>query len=278
VELRGVLLGLLEAAALVRQGVDDDRRAVLGNVLGARERFLELLEVVVVDGPDVVEAEFVPDQVREEEAFDRGLELPRELPGLVAVREALEEAVAGVDEFLVRRMELETIAPVGEPADVLGDRPPVVVQDHDEALRLGVHDVVEGFVRRARGQRAVADDDDDVGVFRGALESHRDAETVGKPGARVAGGQGVMAALGGFGEPGKPAWGANGGELVPAPGHQLMGVALVGRVPDEPVFGAVEEAVHRDRQFHHAEVRRQVAAGLRDRLDDDLPAVLRQLL
>ena len=135
-----------------------------GDVLGARQRLLELLEVVAVDGADVVEPELVPDQVGEEEAFDRALQLARELPRLVALGQPLEEAVARVDELLVGRVELEAVAPVGEPADVLGDRPAVVVQDDDQALGLDVDDVVQRLVRRARGQRAVADDDDDVGV------------------------------------------------------------------------------------------------------------------
>jgi hypothetical protein len=104
VELRGVLLGLLEAPSLVGQGVDHDRRAVGGNLLGAREGLLELPEVVAVDRADVVEPELVPDQVGEEEPFDRALEFPRQLPGLVALGQALEEAVPGADELLVGRM------------------------------------------------------------------------------------------------------------------------------------------------------------------------------
>ena len=194
------------------------------------------------------------------------------------MREPLEEAVAGVDELLVRRVELEAVPPVREPADVLGDRPAVVVQDHDEALRLDVDDVVERLVGRARRQRPVADDDDHVGVLGGGLEGHGDAEPVGEPGAGVAGGQGVVAALARLGEARQASRGADRGELVPPARHELVGVALVGRIPDEPVLGAVEVAVKRDRQLDDAEVGGQVAAGLRDRLDDDLAAVLRELL
>ena len=58
------------------------------DVPGAREGLFELAIVVAVDGADVVEAELVPDQVREEEALDRALDLPRELPGLVALAAA----------------------------------------------------------------------------------------------------------------------------------------------------------------------------------------------
>ena len=59
-----------------------------GDLLRAREGLLQLLVVVPVDRPDVVEAELVPDEVREEEPLDRVLDLLREAPRLLALREA----------------------------------------------------------------------------------------------------------------------------------------------------------------------------------------------
>ena len=101
--------------------MNDDGRSVLRDVARPREGFLELAEIMSVDGADVVEAELVPDEVRQEETLDRALELSRELPGLVALGEALDEAVARVYQLLVCGMELEAIAPVNEPADVFRD-------------------------------------------------------------------------------------------------------------------------------------------------------------
>ena len=46
VELRGILLRLLETAALVGQRVDDDGRPVLRDLLRASQRLLELPEVM----------------------------------------------------------------------------------------------------------------------------------------------------------------------------------------------------------------------------------------
>ena len=54
--------------------------------------------------------------------------------------------------------------------------------------------------------------------------------------------------------------------LAPA-GEDLVRVGLVADVPDDAVLGRVEHVVQRDGELHRAEVGRQVAAGLRHRLE-----------
>ncbi len=276
VELGGVVLGLREAAALVRQRVDDDGRSVRRDLPGARQGDLELLEVVPVDRSDVVEAQLVPDQVGEEQALDRALQFPRELPGLVALGQPLDELVALFDELSVGRVQLEAVAPVHHPADVLRDRPAVVVQDHDQALGLDVDDVVQGLVARARGQGPVPHDHDDVRLVLAALQRHRDAQAVGEAGPGMTRRQRVVGALGGLGKTRQAAGRADRRKTVPAPGHELVRVALVRGVPHQAVLRAVEGPVEGQRQLDDSEVRGQVAAGLGDRLDDHFPAFLGQ--
>src|SRR3981081_4529584 len=61
----------------------------------------------------------------------------------------------------------------------------------------------------------------------------------------------------------------------------LVHVGLVAGVPDDRVVRAVENAVKCERELHHAEVWREVAAGFRDLLDQeraDLGRKLRELL
>ena len=53
--------------------------------------------------------------------------------------------------------------------------------------------------------------------------------------------------------------------LAPA-GQDLVRIGLVADVPDDAVVRRVEDVVQRDRQLDRAEVRRQVAAGLRRRV------------
>jgi hypothetical protein len=77
------------------------------------------------------------------------------------------------------------------------------------------------------------------------------------------------------------ALGADAGEAVAASGEQLVGVALVTDVEDEPVARRVEHVVQRGDELHGAEARGQVAARARDALDDRLTQLaghLRDLL
>ena len=64
---------------------------------------------------------------------------------------------------------------------------------------------------------------------------------------------------------GPPALAQLGHRLAPA-GQDLVRVGLVADVPHDAVVRRVEDVVQRDRELDRAEVRRQVAAGLRDRL------------
>ena len=65
-----------------------------------------------------------------------------------------------------------------------------------------------------------------------------------------------------------PSWRSVRHALAPA-GQDLVRIGLVADVPDEPVVRRVEDVVQRDRQLDRAEVRRQVAAGLRDALQHE---------
>src|SRR5437764_8368110 len=50
-------------------------------------------------------------------------------------------------------------------------------------------------------------------------------------------------------------------------GEDLVRIGLVSHVPDDAVFRRLEDVVQRDGQFDRAKVRREVAAGLRHRLE-----------
>ena len=69
-------------------------------------------------------------------------------------------------------------------------------------------------------------------------------------------------------------------KAVRAPGEQLMNIALMADVKNEPVFFCVEHTLNRERQLHNAKIRRQMPAGLADMTNQkiaDLPAELRLL-
>ena len=174
-------------------------------------------------------------------------------------------------------MQLEPVVPVGEPADVLGNRPAVVVEDDDQALGLHVDDVVESLVARSGGQRPVADNDDDVRVPPATLKRDRGPQSIGEPRPGVPRRQRVVRALGGLRESRKAARRPDRLELLAPAGDELVRVALVGGVPDQPIFGAVEDPVECERQLDDSKVGGEVTTGLGDGLDDQLATVLREL-
>jgi hypothetical protein len=51
-------------------------------------------------------------------------------------------------------------------------------------------------------------------------------------------------------------------ELLAASGEQLVDVGLMADIENKMVFGSIEDIVHGDGQFHHAEIWTQMAAVL----------------
>ena len=105
----------------------------------------------------------------------------------------------------------------------------------------------------------------------------RYAQRDGKTGAGVPGAESVVRALAGFAEAGQSALKPDVLKLVAPSRHQLVRVKLIGGVPDNAVFRAVEDAVQRQCQFHYAEVGREVTATLSYNGDDSVAGFLRYL-
>lgn len=77
--------------------------------------------------------------------------------------------------------------------------------------------------------------------------------------------KGVIFALAALGKTGKPTAGSNRANPVPPAGEDLMRIALMANIPDQPVFGCVEHIMDRRRQLNHAQPRAQMPAGYRNR-------------
>ena len=65
----------------------------------------------------------------------------------------------------------------------------------------------------------------------------------------------------------EPAPLAEGGEELAPPGEQLVDVRLVADVEDKMVLGGVEDVVHGEGEFDHAEVGAEMTSGLREDRD-----------
>ena len=166
-----------------------------------------------------------------------------------------------------------------------GDRHVVVVQNHNQprAQRAGV---VHRLIGHPRAHRPVADHRDDVPVIRRParrlqVARHRHAEPGRDRRAAVRRAERVVLALRALGEAGQPAALAQRADPVAPAGQDLVRVALVADVPDQPVVRRVEDGVDRHRQFHHPKAGAQVPPGHRHgahRLGPQLVGQLAQLL
>ena len=130
-------------------------------------------------------------------------------------------------------------------ADVLGDRPFVVVEHNDEPLRLA--DVVERLVADPVGKRRVSGDDDDVFIAAFEIAPDRHAERGGKGRAGVARAVAIVLALRAQEKTVEPAKLAHRGKAVEPAGEYFVDVTLVTHVHDKPVARRVEDAMERDR-------------------------------
>ena len=194
-----------------------------------------------------------------------GTELAEELVGAAVERSV---GVRGADAVEVAR----------HAADRRSVGAAVVVHDDDEVAVVVVGDVVERLPRHAAGERAVADDRDDVPVLAaGAGQRARDAVRPAQRARRVRGLDDVVRALGALRVAGEAAARAQLREVL-ASGEELVDVRLVAGVEDERVVGRVEDAVKRDRELDDAEVRPEVATGARDVLDEELADLGGELL
>ena len=147
----------------------------------------------------------------------------------------------------------------GNRADVLVDGPLVIVQHHDQALGV-VSDIVQRLVGNPAGEGRVSGHGDDVFLAARLVAGDGHAERRRERRAGVARAVAIVRAFGAQHEAVQAAGSADGVELLLAPGQQLVDVGLVAHVEQEAVLGCVENVVHRDGEFHHAQVRTEVPA------------------
>ena len=272
VKLYRVVLRGLVAAALLRHHVYQGHRVAGSSRLP--EGLLELVEVVAVHRAEVLETHLVPEHRRHDQTGEAVPEPLDEVIDPLARGHLLRQRLDAPGDGVVFGMGDQAFPPVGEEADVFGDRHPVVVEDDDELSGVEMYDVVERLEAQPGSHRPVSDHGDGPRVHVAVRRGFGDAEGDGKPGAGVAGGERVVRAFARLAEPGKAPFQADVLELVAPPRHQLVGVALVGRVPDNGVCGTVENPVQRQGELDDPEVGSEMAAALGYDGDDGVTRLL----
>ena len=261
-------IGLRGGVALALAG-DDVQQLRAAKPLEVRQVGEEGAQIVPVDGSDVVEAELLEERAGDDQALDVLLGPARHL---VNRRHPAEDFPAALLDRRVEAAREELREPVRERPDIRRDRHLVVVE-HDEQIGADPPGVIQRLERHAAGETSVADDRDDLAVAAGELRRDRHARrsTDGSP--RVADPErvaGTLVALRKRREPSPPAHRVH--PVAPA-GEDLVRVALVPHVPDDPVMGRVVEIVERDGELDRAETGREMPAVPGDGLDQ-IPAKL----
>ena len=284
-ELLRLLERGVEALALLGEHVEDDRVVA---ALSKLQRLDEQRQIVAVNRAEVAHTEFLENEAAAETAAAiivgaRGivaerdflhdalhglLDLLADLVGDFPARHPAHEGLKVLLERVVGGVGDELVEVAGNRADVLGDGPLVVVEDADELLGR-VRDVVQRLEGHAVGQRGVAKDTDDVLVALTLVTRGAHPEGGRERRARMACAEAVVLGLRAEREAVQAVGLADGVEAVLAAREQLVDIDLMAHIPDEFVLRRAEDAVQCDGEFHHAEVRAEMAAGLGE-LGDEL--------
>jgi len=219
-----------------------------------------------VDRADVVEAKLLEHRGRHEHAFGVFFEALGKLEHRRRHRQQLFHT------FLGGCVEL----PAHQPRKVAVQRPHrrrdrhVVVVQHDHQRQVFIDArVVHRLEGHAGAHRAVADHGNGDTVFMVGLGAQGHAQRGRNRRGRVRGAEGVIRALATTRKAGDAVQLAQRAHLVAAARQDLVRIALVADVPHDAVFRRIEDVMQRNGQFDRTQVRRQMAARLRDGIEHE---------
>ncbi len=225
------------------------------------------IQIVAVDGPHIIETQLLEQRGGRHQPLGMALEAAGQFQH---GRHVLQHRFADILRRRIEPARQQAGQIAVQRADRRGNRHIVVVQHHQH-IDAGSHPgIVQGFERHPRRHRAVADDRDMLPVGTGVARSHGHAEHGRYGSGRMRRAEIVVA---GFAAPGK----ARNAPLLAQPGHllaparqYLVRIGLMAHVPDQPVVGRIEHFVQGDGELYCSQVGRQMAARLRDGLQNEL--------
>ncbi len=254
------------ALSLLSQDMDQDGSAEL---LGLGQRVLDRIEVVAVDGAEVLDPEILEHALRSDGVLDALLDRVKSfIRGRADVLGAVEPLLDGAQRGLVAGIRTNVGEVVGEAADGRRVGTPVVVDHDDQPTVLVGGNVVEGLPRHAAGQGTVTDHGDNVVLLAEDRIGLGHAIGVGEARGGVRVFDPVVLGLGLARVAGEPALLAQRREFACAAGEHLVDVGLVPGVPDDPVLRRLENPVDRHRELDDTEVGAEMTAIGGDGVDE----------
>ena len=265
-----IFFGARIALALLRDHVQELRPLKMADVV---QRGKQHVQIVAINGTDVIETEFLEQRARRDHALDVFLGALGEFQHW---RHALQHLFAAAPHGGIKTPRQQLGQIVVKRAHWPRDGHVVVVENDQQ---IGVHRtrIVQCLECHATAHRAVADDGHRAPVAARYLRRHRHAQRRRNRGAGMRGAKSIVGTLVALGEAGNAACHAQRFHGLAPPGEYLMGVGLVPHVPHQLVVRRVKYIMQRDGQLHRAQIGGQMAAGLADRLHQKLAHLIRQL-
>ena len=146
-ELDRIVLGRFIASPFMGQYVD--QRDGTRGLHGLTERLFKLFEVVAIDGAKVLESHFPPEHGGNDETLNPGVDSLGEPVHQLARGHLPRKGFHALDHCVIFGVSDESLAPIGEEANVLRNGHSVVVEDDDESLSVEVGDVIQRLEARA---------------------------------------------------------------------------------------------------------------------------------
>ena len=263
--------GRLKSLPLDRHHMEDHRE-----ILGLQEfkHLDEGRDVMPVDRTVVGHPELLEDHAREDHSLHMLLRPPGHLQRLRPTQlfNEVGRPLVQVDEPGIGG---DLVQVTGDRADVLVDRPFVVVENRDQPLGV-MRDVVEGLIGDPAGEGRITGQTDDMLLTAPHVPGGCHAQGGRKGGARVTSAEAVVLTFASEHEAVQPAGLPDGVKPIPPAGEELVDVGLVTDIENEVIRGGVEHPVQGDRQLHHAQVRAEVSTGLTQDLNELFPDLFRQ--
>ena len=270
-------LGQREALSFLRNHVHD---AWPLERLHDVECVQHLGDVVPIDRAEIAEAELFEQHSRRPQILDTLFDVLREVDELLAadeVRCPLDHVLHALAHAHADRAGDDRAEVFVDRADVGRDRHAIVVQ-HDDDVTARIAGVVEGFVGQAAGHRTVAHNGDDFEFQSFQVASRRHPECRRQRGAGVTGAELIVLAFAAPEKARQPTLLPQRRQPLIAAGQDLPRVALMADVPNDLVVRRIERGAECHGQLDDAEPRADVAAGVRDHVDQPLPHFVGQLL
>ncbi len=221
------------------------------------------IQIVPIDGTNIVEAEFLEQRARSDHALDMLLGTFGELQhGGYHTQHFFTGPTHGGIEAPGKQLGQVVV----ERADI-GRNGHVVVVENDQ--QVGIHRacIVQRFECHAGCHGAIADDGHCPAIEACLLCGHGHTQRCRDGSAGMAGAKGVVFALCPSRETGNAAGLAQAFHGLASTRQNLVRVGLVAHIPYQAVIRRIEDIMQGDGEFDHTKIGRQVAAGLRDAIN-----------